>query len=297
VAEQTGVAMSTTSHTIEVGPVTRRYLVHPPRVRPDAAMPVVILLHGAGGTAKWTLEETGFASTSNREGILLVLPEGTRADPDRPPGFLDNPQVWNDKSGHGMAGPRHADDVGFIRALLDRVEAEFPVDPRQIYVTGFSNGACMTFCLATELSERIAAVAPVAGHLRLSDPRPAVARPTLFLIGAADPLVPLEGGTIRSPWDGREFRRPAVADTLRRWALALGCGPEPTKGRTEIGVQITEYGPCRDGASLTAYVIDGLGHHWPGGRGRLNRRFAGPPSDRVRANDVIWDFFRRHPQP
>jgi polyhydroxybutyrate depolymerase len=155
----------------------------------------------------------------------------------------------------------------------------------------------MTFCLATELSERIAAVAPVSGFLRLSDPRPAVARPTLFLIGAADPLLPLEGGLIRSPWIGRELRRPPVVDTLRRWAVALGCEPETHSNRREAGVHIAEYARCRDGASLTAYIIDGLGHHWPGGAGRRNRRFAGAPSDRLDANEVIWDFFRRHPQP
>jgi polyhydroxybutyrate depolymerase len=78
--------------------------------------------------------------------------------------------------------------------------------------------------------------------------------------------------------------------------MALGCPPEARRTRSESGIDISEYGPCRNDAGLLAYVIDGLGHHWPGGRGRLNRRFAGVPSDRVRANDVIWDFFRRHPR-
>jgi polyhydroxybutyrate depolymerase len=289
--------MTTTSHTLESGGLERHYLVHAPAGHAPDKMPLVVLLHGAGGTADWTLEETDMATKADRAGFLLAVPDATRADPSRPAGFLENPQVWNDNGGHGLLGASAADDVGFIRAMLDHIENVFSVDRKRVYVTGFSNGACMTFCLGNELSERFAALAPVSGSLRLKDPHPAIARPTIYIVGSADPLMPLEGGTVRSPWDGRVFRRAPAVETFRRWAIALGCPPEPISQRVENGVHISRYGPGRDGACLVAYVIDGLGHHWPGGRGRLNRRFAGSPSDRVSANDLIWDFFRQHPQP
>jgi polyhydroxybutyrate depolymerase len=288
--------MTTTSHTIDHGGLRRHYLLHAPGGDDSEPRPLIVLLHGAGGTSDWTLEETGMASKADREGFLLAVPDATRADPSRPAGFLENPQVWNDNGGPGLLGGSGADDVGFIRAMLDRIGQLFPVDAKRVYVTGFSNGACMTFCLGNEMSERFAALAPVSGSLRLRNPHPAIARPTLYLIGSEDPLMPLDGGVITSPWGGHTFRRAPVAEAARRWAVALGCPPEPAVSRVDGTVHVREYGPGRDNAVLLVYVVGGLGHHWPGGRGRLNRRFAGQPSDRVRANDLIWDFFRQHPQ-
>jgi polyhydroxybutyrate depolymerase len=287
--------MTTTSHALESGGRRRRYLVHAPSALAAGRVPAMVVLHGAGGTAEWTLEETDWDKTADREEFLLIVPEGTRADTSRPAGFLDNPQDWNSGGGRGLLAASGADDVGFIRDVLDRVEGQYPIDPRRVYLTGFSNGAAMTFRLGAELSERFAALAPVAGPLRIQDPRPTVARPTVYLIGSADPLMPLEGGTVASPWGGRTFLRAPLTETLRRWAVALGCPPNPVPRSGPEGVIVTEYGPGRDGSSLLVYVIDGLGHHWPGGLGRLKRRFAGQPSNRLRANDVIWDFFHRHP--
>jgi polyhydroxybutyrate depolymerase len=48
------------------------------------------------------------------------------------------------------------------------------------------------------------------------------------------------------------------------------------------------------GTEFRAVVVAGLGHHWPGGRGRLSERIGGRPSGRVNANELIWAFFRRH---
>src|SRR5262249_17835389 len=138
----------------------RAYVAHRPDPLPASPWPVVLMLHGAGGTAAWTLEETRLDTMADRAGFLLGLPEGTRADPRRPPGFLSNPQVWDDGSPRGEMA-QGADDVGFIAGLLDELRRNNPIDPARVYVTGFSNGAGMTFRLATELSHRIAAIAPV----------------------------------------------------------------------------------------------------------------------------------------
>lgn len=283
--------------TIEAGSLTRHYRVHEPTGY-DARreVPLVLILHGAGGTAKWTLGETGWAETANRAGFLAVLPEGTRADPKRPPGFLHNPQVWNDGSPRARLGPPGVDDVAFLANVLDQVQAHYAIDPARVYATGFSNGAGMVFRLATELSPRLAAIAPVAGHWWLTDHRPARSLPTLYLVGAADPLVPLEGGDVISPWDGQVSRMPPVSSTLERWAVALGCPPQLHPVRDEDGIRVTRYGPAVGGAELLAYVIAGLGHHWPGGRGQLSRRLAGPPSQRLQANGLIWEFFQAHAQ-
>jgi polyhydroxybutyrate depolymerase len=111
------------------------------------------------------------------------------------------------------------------------------------------------------------------------------------VIGTADPLVPLRGGDVRSPWQHRLVRRPPVADTLERWAAALGCDPVPVVASDAGGVRVEAYpGPVE----FRAVYVEGLGHHWTGGRGRLTPKLAGPPSDKMDATAEVWRFFRRH---
>jgi polyhydroxybutyrate depolymerase len=143
----------------------------------------------------------------------------------------------------------------------------------------------MTFRLAVESSEKIAGIAPVAGHYWPAATTPRRPVPTLFLIGDRDPLVPLHGGRIDTPW-GRGVEKPAVGESLRRWSERLGGPKEPTEVRDDDGVTVERFGDW-----LEAWTVAGLGHHWPGGRGELNPRIAGPPSDRVNATEVIWQFF------
>ena len=253
------------------------------------------MLHGAGGTAAWTLGDTGWADKADREGFLVVLPDGLRPDLAKPPHFVDNPQVWNDGSPKLVPHEPEGDDVGFLDAMLDALIAEGAADPRRVYVTGFSNGAGMTFRLAAERSRRFAAVAPVAGHCWLTDARPERPPPTLLLAGGADPLCPWYGGEIVTPWHDRRVRRPPMEQTLRRWAAALGCASGPPREREDDGLRTLAFEGC--GAEFVVRVIPGLGHHWPGGRGQFNPRMAGPPCDRLSANDVIWEFFKRYSLP
>ena len=87
------------AYPLRHGGKARRFLVHRPANRgDDAPLPVVMVLHGAGATAAWTLGDTGWADKSDREGFLVVLPEGLRPDLTKTPHFVDNPQVWNDGS-------------------------------------------------------------------------------------------------------------------------------------------------------------------------------------------------------
>ena len=155
------------------------------------------------------------------------MPEALPLDPSRPPAFLNNPLFWSDGSPHAVSAPRAVDDVAFLAAVLDDLARRFPADPRRVCVTGFSNGAGMTFRLAAERAERIAAIAPVSGYCWLDAPRPARPVPTLYLVGMQDPLVPLAGGTVSTLWGWSE-ERPPVRDTLERWrkcwaAVRRGC--------------------------------------------------------------------------
>jgi polyhydroxybutyrate depolymerase len=249
---------------ISHGGLDRSYIIRVPPPKPPHRL--VMMLHGAGGSAQFAADETGWSRLADAAGFAVVYPEGVPVKPLKAPKFLTNPQEWNDGSGRG----RH-DDVGFLLAILDDLRGLY--DPDQVYVTGFSNGAGMSFRFAAEHADRVAAIAPVAGHCWVADPKPARPVPTFYLIGDADPLVPLAGGAARTPW-GKAEGRPAVADTLRRWATAIGQPP---------------------GSELfPVTIVPGLGHHWPGGQAMLGERLGGPTASPVDATAEIWEFFRRH---
>jgi len=244
--------------------MSRLFLLHvPPRPGPLA---LVMMIHGAGGSADFAAEETGWSQLADAEGFAVVYPEGLPARRDKTPKFLTNPQAWNNGPGR-----REPDDVGFLVSVLDNL-IEL-IDRDRVYVTGFSNGAGMTFRLATERADRLAAVAPVAGHFWRTESRPSRPVPTYYMVGDSDPLIPLHGGTARTPW-GSLFDRPSVDETLRRWGIAIGHPP----GSDLFPVQI----------------VPRHGHHWPGGRGLLGERLGGPIATEVDATSEIWQFFQRH---
>lgn len=225
-----------------------------------------MMLHGAGGSAEFAAEESGWSRLADAAGFAVVYPEGVPVKPHKAPKFLTNPQEWNDGSGRGRNN-----DVGFLLAVLDDLAGR--TDPKRVYVTGFSNGAGMAFRFAAEHADRVAAIAPVAGHCWIADPKPVRPTPTFYLIGDSDPLVPLHGGTARTPW-GKIEGRPAVADTLRRWGQAIGQAPG------------SESFPVR--------IIPGHGHHWPGGKALLGERSGGPVATGMDATAEIWEFVRQH---
>ncbi len=266
----------------------REYLLFPSTRR---RAPLVVFLHGTGATAAWADDETGWSHLAARAGFALAVPEAVRPDPRSPPKFLTNPQRWNDGSPTAGADTGKPDDVAFLAALIDDVQTRTEIDPARVFVTGFSNGAAMVFRAAAELSDRIAAVAPIAGYCWVQDHQLARPVPTLYMIGSLDPLVPLRGGEVRSPWQHRYVRRPPVTDTLERWALALKCTAIPQIESESEGVRIETYpGPV----PFRVMVIEGLGHHWPGGQGRFNPRIAGPPSNQINGTELVWDFFQQH---
>ncbi len=276
------------------GPFARRYLFwRPPGV---VSPPVVLFLHGTGSTAEWAADECRLPLWAALNGYALCVPQALPPKPDEPIKFLTNPSRWND--GSPMVSPdvpALADDLGFLHHVIDDALAKLNTPGRRVYVCGFSNGAGMAFRLAAESAERIAALVPVAGHCWLPDPKPSRPVPTHYIIGTADPLLPRRGGEILLPWGNRLIRRPPLVPMLERWATAIGCEPiSMPDADTPPGTTRERFvGPVE----YRALSITDLGHHWPGGKGQLNPRLAGNAKSSCVANDLMHDFFRRHPIP
>lgn len=275
--------------TLRHGGRDRRYRWYPAAARPA---PTILFLHGTGGSAEWVESETGLAEAARPAGFHLAVPDALPVNPDQPQRFLTNPQRWNDGSAWpGNPEFRGFDDSDFLAAVLRNLPSH-GADPRAVCVTGFSNGAGMTFRIAAEHPDLVAAIAPVSGLSWVDPPSLPKPIPTLYLIGDADPLVPLAGGPVQTPWGPEPTDRPSVYATLERWAAVIGCDGRPTSHTDGRNVLSLTYPARLPGAHLIAMIIPGQGHHWPGGAGLLNPRIAGAKGSAVDGNQLILDFFR-----
>jgi polyhydroxybutyrate depolymerase len=282
--------------SIQAGGLQRHYVVHvPDNSLGDKLLPVVIVFHGGGGTANEVMWETGWTGKADREGFLAVFPEGTPPISTIRPSFLLNPQTWNDGSNRATVGAvrRKIDDVGFVNALIDDLIARYQVDEHRIYATGFSNGASMAFRVGRELSHRIAAVSPVAGSDWLEQPMLRETVSLLYLTGTADPLNPVDGGEIML--GSRSMgRKPPVRHFIEEWVKMLACFQDQKVICEKDGVVGRVHSRCKGGSEVIFYTVEEMGHVWPGGRSHLPESIVGKTSDKINANEVIWEFFRTH---
>lgn len=265
---------------------TRTCIVHLPNdYKQDAAHALVLVLHGGGGSAEGTPRLTGFNQKSDREGFVVVYPNGAGRLQER---LL----TWNAGNCCGYALDHGIDDAGFLRELILKLQKEFRIDSKRIYVTGLSNGAMMSYRLACEASDLIAAVAPVAGAMNVRC-KPSEPISVIAIHGAADEFVLYTGGKPKRS-AGYQDRTDAPAETtVSFWAKHDGCAPTPLR-QQKGSVSREEYAGCKNGTSVQYYLIHGEGHTWPGGIKWA--RWADEPTKEISATDVMWDFFKTHPK-
>ncbi|MEO8279532.1 MAG: PHB depolymerase family esterase, partial [Ideonella sp.] len=203
----------------------RSYRLHLPAHAPKP-WPLVIVFHGFGGDGENALQQGHWVEKSDAQGFAVLAPDGSVSHADRRASFIGNPRSWNSGSGTGSpAQQRGVDDIGFVNALVEELLRKQPVDPGRIYATGFSNGAAMAFRVGLEMSERIAAIAPVSNSL-LVPPQP-LARPVSLLLiwGKDDPLNPIEGGRVKRSTGA--VNRPSAHASWQTWGNLLHCTDEP----------------------------------------------------------------------
>jgi polyhydroxybutyrate depolymerase len=195
-----------------------------------------------------------------------------------------------------LAVQNQVDDVAFINALLDDLMGSYNVDARRIYATGISNGAVMAYRLASELSDRIAATAPVSGSMgtEIGQPRRPVS--VLHFHGTLDEYIPFLGGKGKKSITGTDFW--PVDQSIRSWVKANGCDENPkidvlSKSGDELTVTRNTYAAGTDGTEVVLVVIEGGGHTWPGMRSPAVT--LGKSALNISANDLIWEFFGKHP--
>ena len=257
----------------------------------ETPVPLVIAIHGGGGLSIFMLRETGFSDLAEEEGFIVLYPQGVD-------------KQWNDgRPLKTTAYEENIDDVGFISALIDHVSSIFNIDKNCVYATGISNGGFMSFRLAYELSDKIAAVAPVTATLSdaLYNEFPPPENPVSILImnGTDDPLVPWNGGyvTILNQKRGKIL---STEDTVNFFIEHNKCSEEPVTREMEdidpdddvTAEEIIYSGP--GGVEVVLYKINGGGHTWPDGKQYLPKSVIGTVCRDLNGTKVIWNFFKRH---
>ncbi len=273
---------------------TRWYLVTtPPAHDGSTPLPVVLDFHGFTEGAIVHAAHSALSSLAVEEGFVVVFPQGT-----------GNPVRWNALPTADAADFGGADDVAYVDAVLDALEADLCIDTARVYATGLSNGAGMTSLLGCERADRFAAIAPVAGVRPPAECADGITTPALAFHGTADPILFYNGGIGDLAGllggSGNTSAPDAVLDgegypaSIRAWATQNGCGPEPSK--TMIGDDVEHWVfDCPAGANVEFYAVIGGGHTWPGSEFSRNiASIVGPTTFTISANQLLWEFFGRH---
>lgn len=269
------ISQSTIIGEIEHDGQTRDYrLFIPSGYDGSEALPLVFNLHGAGSNA---FEQEFYAQMNpigEANNFFICYGNG-----------IEN--VWN----VGWEFGTSTDDVGFISNLIDSLSASYEIDARRIYSCGMSNGGFLSYRLACELNDRIAAVASVTGAFAPNfECNPGQSVPALEIHGTADPVV---------PYTGSEAVNIPIPDVVNFWVENNGCPSEPDSTRIEDTNMMDsstadrfDYLGCDNETEVSLIRINDGGHTWPGAFIDL-----GVTNQDFNASAAIWEFFNRFQLP
>jgi polyhydroxybutyrate depolymerase len=280
--------------TLTSGGVARTYFLHvPPSDNGMQPLPVVLDFHGYAEGASLHRTTSMLGSFGDAHGFITITPQGTGSVPR-----------WDTTLG--------GDDLRFVGDLIDSIEQTLCVDERRVYATGYSNGAMLTAAIACQLSDRVAAIAPVAGIIEVTGCSPRRPVPVVAFHGTADPIVAYDGGVgpglknLPAPdGSGRTLGDlgslptfAAIPDAIAAWARLDGCdGSAPTSTTVASDVSLLSFA-CPAPVAVQLFRVEGGGHSWPGSQFTASiAAFVGPTTMSINADDLMWAFFQAHPLP
>lgn len=272
----------------------RMAILHTPASLIGHPAPLVIALYGSDDNAEGFQKAIRWDRVADRGNFIVAYPDAIDGRWNYGPTPLAKMPLING---------RPADDIGFLRMMIDDLVARHIVDKNRIYATGFSRGALMSFTLACALPDKIAAIATISSPMteaQIEDCKPGHPKPVMMINGTADGSLPFGG----SVWRNTRFL--SVPDTLDYWRRINQCAGQddgqtlPHLNKNDLTHAILfNWTGCRAGTGVRFYKIENGGHSWPrlvdpndpepthgmpsGGR---NGDFETPSE--------VWDFFKQY---
>ena len=271
----------------------RSYLLHIPEGYDHSnPLPLVVALHGGFGTARQMEEESGLSELADRQGYIVVYPNGITLF-----GWL---QHWNAWHCCGQAMKEGIDDVGFVSRVIDQICQRLKVDRSRIYMVGYSNGGMLAHLFAAQKPEILAAVAtisatiasqPSASEAEVCIPPAKAPMPIFLLHGREDDVVPYEKGGVSGNW-GHVYA--PVKESVAFWKKANQVDPPPQKEELMAGRILKEtWRGNREGGKIVLYTLEGWKHNLP--TKYHTRKLPGTdPLLGFHATEHIWQFFKEY---
>ena len=260
----------------------RTYLVHLPTGYSGIAdLPLIIAMHGGFGNAFNMENQSQLSVKADTENFIVVYPEGIE-------GGILGITSWNAGWCCGYASNNNIDDVGFINTLLDTLIDQYSIDTTRIYATGMSNGGFMSYRLACELSDRFAAIAPVAASMSMVSCNPVRSVPVIDFHSYLDTHIPYDGGIGSGP---SSHYNPPQDSVLNVWAGTSNCVNLNDTIVDNNQYTFIKWTSCDCASEIHHYITQDGGHSWPGG---VQSVTGDPVSSFINANDLMWDFFQQY---
>ena len=277
----------------------RSYSIYVPSTwQTNVSSPLLIALHGLSGWDLQLMDNTGFNNLAEANNFIVVYPNGTGEKlGDRGIRSWNGGKVgWCTSGNCPPSQISKIDDVGYISKLIDDVSNRYLIDSKRVYLTGHSNGSQLTQRLACQLSNRITAVAVVAGHLALDTCNPDSPVSLLQIYGTEDTLNPENGGTAKISFGiySYAFNSEPVMKSVQKMAAANGCSANYTENNNFLNKDLTIYTwpGCKSGVVVSSMKILGASHAWMGhpAQSADSVKLSGEPYMKIDASKVIWAF-------
>ncbi len=275
---------------------TRGYRLYVPSGYNGQAVPLIVMLHGGTQTALDFAAGTRMNEFAERGTFLVAYPEQASS--------ANASRCWN----WFQTGNQHRDagEPSLIAGITRKIMTDFQVDPKRVYVAGFSAGGAMATIMASTYPDLYAAVGVHSGlTYRAAHDLPsafaAMKQGTPRGIGQAGDVLPL----IVFHGDGDHIVDRANADCIRddwgraanRKQTSLGGGrPEPvvTRGQVAEGRDYTRFSfrDDLDRPSFELWIVHEAGHAWAGGSPAGSYTDPRGPD----ASAEMVRFFKEHPK-
>jgi polyhydroxybutyrate depolymerase len=166
------------------------------------------------------------------------------------------------------------DDSSYLSSVITEIEAQYTIDPKRVYLVGHSNGAFMSYRMACDHADQIAAIVSLAGAM-WEDPSKCTPTQPVSIVeihGTADTEIAYDGGVIMGPAYPMGNTYPSAPTTVADWVTFDGCSATPDTSSPPLDLDsmlpgdettVTKYGTgCKPGGHAELWTIMG-GMHIP----------------------------------